>query len=631
MTVPWRALCRRRDMDPSFLLTTGQSFSWLPVDTDVWVGVIDSAVLEVRKVDERVEFRTVFGSCEDARVRRYFDLEHEYKLDRDRAPASVLRVVDRLEGVRILQQEPLETLVSFICSANNNIKRITRLCFALRERYGTFIGAKTYDNAPLRFHAFPNLRQLAAATTEELRELGLGYRASYLSKTLAALKAGGIDAFLRLRQLPAEEAQAELVKFHGVGRKVANCVMLFGLGMRGVVPVDVHVKQIARVHFKIGGGTGASYDAVQEAFTAISVQARRGIHQSPAPLVVQGLFDLAPPLDVCRNLLEPARQALQNVGARERAPRVDLAQDPLLPGDGVRVEVARHQRAVAVAADRHQRDAEVIEVVARGDEGRAQDDVVDALHGEDVQRAVHEVDHRERLALDGPHRLVVVEADDQVVAQLLRALQEPEMADVEDVEAPVDVDDPGPRQFGRVRDEHAEEGGAGAAAGELHGASVFSLLRFDFLQPVVGEYLPRHLGLVLLNELLELRLRVLASAAPLEVAEAVGGQRLHQPTERGGGAAATRAREVHQPAGLFDLLVAVLAARADGDVVSVGHDVAPGHIGQEVEGHVVGRVHNDLVHPAAAPYQLRSLRSTVYGRDSLRLARLLIRDYTDHH
>ncbi|KAK1937439.1 putative 8-oxoguanine DNA glycosylase [Babesia divergens] len=256
-------------MDPSLLLTTGQSFSWKLVAPDLWAGVIHGSALEVRKVEERVEFRVLFGNCSDATIRDYFDLGHVYQLDRKRAPASMLRVVDRLDGVRILQQEPLETLISFICSANNNIKRITKLCFGLRERYGTYIGSKSYDDGLMKFYAFPNLKQLEAATLSEMRALGLGYRATYLSRTISALSEGAFDVLLGLRERPPEEAQPELLKFHGVGRKVADCIMLFGLGKREVVPVDVHVKKIVKEHFGIKVSSDMSYTAAQDAFKSI--------------------------------------------------------------------------------------------------------------------------------------------------------------------------------------------------------------------------------------------------------------------------------------------------------------------------------------------------------------------------
>ncbi|GFE55415.1 hypothetical protein BaOVIS_028190 [Babesia ovis] len=258
-----------KSLDQAAVELDRQSFSWSPVGSELWVGVIDSAVVEVRKVDDCVEFRTLFGKCEESRLRSYFDLDHEYKLDRVRAPPSVTRVVDQLEGVRILQQEPLETLVSFICSANNNIKRITRLCFAIRERYGTFLGSKDYPGSQLRFYSFPTLRQLSTASSTELRALGLGYRAEYLAKTISALREGGIDVLLSLREVPYPAAQLELLKFHGVGRKVADCVLLFGLGKREVVPVDVHVKRIAMNHFGIRNGANTSYEAIQDAFTQL--------------------------------------------------------------------------------------------------------------------------------------------------------------------------------------------------------------------------------------------------------------------------------------------------------------------------------------------------------------------------
>eukprot|EP00371_Babesia_bovis_P000431 XP_001609078.1 8-oxoguanine DNA glycosylase [Babesia bovis T2Bo] len=263
MGLEWTLLCTQRCMDPSLVLTTGQSFGWSPVGDDTWVGVIDSFVIELRKAGDNVEYRNIFGDCDVKRLRAYFDLDYSYTIDRSIAPDSVLRIVDRRVGVRILQQDPLETLVSFICSANNNIKRITRMCYEIRSSYGTLLGSKDYNGTTLRFYSFPTLSQLSAA---DFTSLGLGFRAKYVARSISFLRENGLEWLLNLRDIPYPEALEELVKLPGVGRKVADCILLYSLGKRECVPVDVHVNRIAKLHFGIRASGSGSYDRIHEAF-----------------------------------------------------------------------------------------------------------------------------------------------------------------------------------------------------------------------------------------------------------------------------------------------------------------------------------------------------------------------------
>ena len=155
-----------------------------------------------------------------------------------------------LSGIRVLEQEPLECLLSFICSANNNISRISlmirRLCSAFGEALVTAAGT-FYD-----FPALPQLSQEPGKVEARLRELGFGYRARYVAQScrrLAEEDGGGLAWLQRLRSLPCDDARAALVQLPGVGNKVADCVLLMALRQSDVVPVDVHVAAITRAHF----------------------------------------------------------------------------------------------------------------------------------------------------------------------------------------------------------------------------------------------------------------------------------------------------------------------------------------------------------------------------------------------
>jgi N-glycosylase/DNA lyase len=163
-----------------------------------------------------------------------------------KADSRLATIADSLPGMRILRQDPWECLISFICSSNNNIARIGQMLAKLRARFGAPIAALDGQ----MFYAFPSPAALAAASEEELRGLGMGYRAKYLRQTAAAVVGrGGAPYLLGLRGKPTTEVQAALMAFSGVGPKVADCVALFSCDAADAVPVDTHVWAIACCYY----------------------------------------------------------------------------------------------------------------------------------------------------------------------------------------------------------------------------------------------------------------------------------------------------------------------------------------------------------------------------------------------
>ncbi|XP_050363498.1 N-glycosylase/DNA lyase OGG1 [Argentina anserina] len=148
-----------------------------------------------------------------------------------------------LAGARVLRQDPLECLVQFLCSSNNNIARITKMVDFVSS-LGTHLGSV----AGFEFHQFPSLDRLSMVSEQELREAGFGYRAKYLTGTVKALRAkpgGGEEWLLNLRKLGLEEVIEALTTLPGVGPKVAACIALFSLDQHDAIPVDTHVWKIA--------------------------------------------------------------------------------------------------------------------------------------------------------------------------------------------------------------------------------------------------------------------------------------------------------------------------------------------------------------------------------------------------
>ena len=181
-------------------------------------------------------------------------------------------------SANFLSQDPLECLISFICSSNNSIPRITSMVERLCTDYGTRLACAASlggegDQPSRPYHAFPTLDQLAAASEADLRAAGFGYRAKYVAGTVGTLaaKPGGGDAWLlSLREAAYADAAAALCELPGVGPKVAACVCLFALNKHAAVPVDTHVWQLAVRYYtpQLRGKAinKAAMDVVERAF-----------------------------------------------------------------------------------------------------------------------------------------------------------------------------------------------------------------------------------------------------------------------------------------------------------------------------------------------------------------------------
>ncbi len=263
-----------------------------------YVGVLGRRVVAVRQTDDATQYRALHGDGTglDVELQDYFQLGTALgPLYKTWAGASCPRmetITRALPGLRILRQDPAECLISFICSSNNNVPRITLILDRIREKYGEPLCAKAElagdtpaklggpsnaaasaevkDEAqtgpsPARnklmprlevsdcWYSFPSVERLAEATEDELRALGLGYRAKFIRnsslKVVAAAIEGGFpncSAYLHsLRTRPRDEVLSALLELDGVGPKVADCVALFSLDQVDAIPIDTHVWRIA--------------------------------------------------------------------------------------------------------------------------------------------------------------------------------------------------------------------------------------------------------------------------------------------------------------------------------------------------------------------------------------------------
>jgi N-glycosylase/DNA lyase len=173
-------------------------------------------------------------------LRHYLDIDRDVpkvlaEVDND---AYMHRAIEKLWGMRILNQELWETVASFILSQNNNVSRIRGIIRRLSERFGEQLTLADYVD-----YSFPTPDALATTTEDELLACGTGYRASYLRDTAQAVVNGDL-VLTSVKQMPYLEAKHELMRQNGIGEKVADCICLFSLGHLAALPIDVWIKRI---------------------------------------------------------------------------------------------------------------------------------------------------------------------------------------------------------------------------------------------------------------------------------------------------------------------------------------------------------------------------------------------------
>ena len=230
------------DFSLKYTLESGQSFRWHRID-NAYYGVVEGRIL---KISQDGTTLCVESSTDEDEVGFVSYLRHYLDIGRDvpkilaevNTDAYMHRAIEKLWGMRILNQELWETVASFILSQNNNVARIRGIIRRLSERFGerlTFAGYEDYS--------FPSPDALATATHAELLACGTGYRANYLQGAAQAVVSGELS-LTAMKQMSYPEAKQALVRQNGIGEKVADCICLFSLGHLAALPIDVWIKRI---------------------------------------------------------------------------------------------------------------------------------------------------------------------------------------------------------------------------------------------------------------------------------------------------------------------------------------------------------------------------------------------------
>lgn len=242
-----------KDFCPDHTFDNGQCFRWNREADGSYTGVAFGRVANIGYSGENLILNNVLPGEYLAVWKDYLDLGRDYgaikRMLAEKDPA-MRNAVAYGGGMRILQQDKWETLISFILSQNNNIARIKKCVEGLCTAHGKPVGS--YKGRI--YYAFPTPEELAGLKPEELEICRLGYRAKYIVETAKQVSADGGKTLYGLDKAPAEEAYEYLLSLSGVGPKVANCIMLFSMGKYESFPLDVWIKRVMHQVYHIEEG-----------------------------------------------------------------------------------------------------------------------------------------------------------------------------------------------------------------------------------------------------------------------------------------------------------------------------------------------------------------------------------------
>lgn len=231
-------------------VTCGQIFRYYKLEDNSYDIILKDRVINVYKKDNYIIASSNNEDDLEIVVRNYFDLDNDYEninkylLEKD----SLLKDAIMFScGLMMIRQEPFETLIEYIISANNGVPNITSALNNIAKKYGK----KVLFNKK-EYYLFPSYKDLKDVTKEDFRECKVGFRDKYLESIIYKLNNNiiNLDDF---NKLDSNEAMDKLMKNNGIGPKVASCILLFAYQRYDVFPVDTWVKKIMESNYNIIG------------------------------------------------------------------------------------------------------------------------------------------------------------------------------------------------------------------------------------------------------------------------------------------------------------------------------------------------------------------------------------------
>lgn len=254
------------DFDLDKIMVSGQCFRMKKLDENgtepVFLSISNDNILLISQIDKT----TYLSSCTENEWKKiwstYFDLSRNYQKIRDVSKGEhkfVDECMDYGRGLRILKQDPWEMLITFIISQRKSMPAIATSVEKLCKSFGDKVSLKSVATSfngkvernkdlPDFIWAFPTPEQLCKASMLDIQKCGVGYRAEYIKEAAQAVQSGSLD-LQACNKLDDESLFEELCKVKGIGKKVANCIMLFGFGRVSRAPIDVWIERVIKEDF----------------------------------------------------------------------------------------------------------------------------------------------------------------------------------------------------------------------------------------------------------------------------------------------------------------------------------------------------------------------------------------------
>jgi len=233
--------------DLEFCFSSGQVFRWQRLPDESWIGIDGDRWYRLSQLDNNIDVESNATTNDLVRFLRLdWDADGIERQILEKAP-ELQPYMGALKGLRVLRQsDPIETFFTFLCTPNNNIKRITQMVHKLAAR-----GPLVTTIEGIELHRFPEAEVIAAIPEQDLRTESFGYRANTIPHLAQQLIERGDRKYLTdLKNGPYKEAHKELASMKGIGPKLADCICLFGLHHDEAVPVDTHIWQaMVRLYF----------------------------------------------------------------------------------------------------------------------------------------------------------------------------------------------------------------------------------------------------------------------------------------------------------------------------------------------------------------------------------------------
>ncbi|MBP2027946.1 N-glycosylase/DNA lyase [Acetoanaerobium pronyense] len=231
-----------KDFVPKHIFECGQCFRWDLEDDGSYTGVAMNRVLNVKGEGDTIIFDNTTLEEYEKIWKHYFDMEKDYSLIKEKLSMMDEYLDESVKfghGIRILRQDTFETVISFIISARNAIPMIKRSIKYLSNELGEPLG----EYRGKEYYSFPSPKALSSAKEELLINSKVAFRRGYIVDTSYIQHSHQVDLY-NLKNLPTDMARRDLMALPGIGPKVSDCILLFGLGKYDVFPVDVWVKRV---------------------------------------------------------------------------------------------------------------------------------------------------------------------------------------------------------------------------------------------------------------------------------------------------------------------------------------------------------------------------------------------------